>query len=111
MAKKGPKQPKRSGAVDVLTRQKKAVSPPKKYKVIFHNDDFTPMDFVAIILMLFFHQSSEAAWDITMQVHEKGRGVAGGPYSKEVAETKVEQVINAARGSGYPLLATFEPAD
>ena len=111
MAKKGKGTPKRSGSVDLLTRQKKAVKPPKKYKVVFHNDDFTPMDFVAIILMLYFHQSSEAAWNITMQIHEKGRGIAGGPYSKEVAETKVDQVLNAAKGSGYPLLATFEPAD
>ena len=81
---------------------------PKKYKVVFHNDDYTPMELVASILLTVFHHSDTAAWEITMDMHEKGRGVAGGPYSKEVAETKTEKTITIAKALGYPLLATFE---
>ena len=96
--------------VDLLDREKEKhkVKPPSKYKVIFHNDDYTPMDFVVIALMALFRKSSDEAFRIMMNVHEKGRGIAGGPYSKEIAETKVANVMDFARQNGHPLKATFE---
>ena len=96
--------------VDLLDREKEKhkVKPPSKYKVVFHNDDFTPMDFVVIALVAIFRKSTEEAFGIMMNVHEKGRGIAGGPYSKEIAETKVVKVMDFARQNGHPLKATFE---
>ena len=66
------------------------------------------MDFVVIALMVIFRKSSDEAFRIMMNVHEKGRGIAGGPYSKEIAETKVTNVMDFARQNGHPLKATFE---
>ena len=103
-----------SGAgVDLLDKEKakNKVKPPKKYKVVYHNDDFTPMDLVTISLIHFFHHSSHAALKIMMLVHQKGKGIAQGGLSKEIAETKVSRVVQWFRGQGYPLLATFEPEE
>ena len=80
---------------------------PSKYRVILHNDDYTPMDFVVDILMSIFSKSFEEAEIIMWRVHEKGSAVCG-VYTFEIAETKVEQVKMKAREMGYPLLATLE---
>ena len=80
---------------------------PSKYRVILHNDDYTPMDFVVDILMSIFSKSFEEAEIIMWRVHEKGSAVCG-VYTFEIAETKVEQVKTKAREMGYPLLATLE---
>ncbi len=110
MSKKSKDKKRSSGGVDLLDKEKEKhrVKPPSKYKVVFHNDDFTPMDFVVIALIAVFRKSTEEAFRIMMNVHEKGRGIAGGPYSKEIAETKVAKVIDFARQNGHPLKATFE---
>ena len=99
-----------SGDVDLIDREKekKKIRPPSKYKVVFLNDDYTPMDFVIIALCAIFHKSPQAAFDIMMNVHEKGRGIAGGPYSKEIAETKVSNVMQFAKQNGHPLKAIAE---
>ena len=105
------KTEKKSGmGVDLLDKEKSKnkVKPPSKYKVIYYNDDYTPMDLVTISLCHFFHHSTEAAMQIMMNVHKKGKGIAGGPYSKEIAETKANQVIQYFRQLGYPLLAQSE---
>lgn len=91
--------------VDLQDRQK--VEPPKKYKVILHNDDYTPMDFVIIILMDAFSFSFQKASAIMMQVHEKGKGIAGA-YSKEIASMKVKRCNQIARAEGHPLMVTME---
>jgi len=91
--------------VDLQDRQK--VEPPKKYKVILHNDDFTPMDFVIVILMDAFNFSFQKASGITLQVHEQGKGIAGA-YSKEIASMKVKRCNQIARSEGHPLLITME---
>jgi ATP-dependent Clp protease adaptor protein ClpS len=91
--------------VDLQDRQK--VEPPKKYKVILHNDDFTPMDFVIVVLMDAFNFGLEKASTITMQVHEKGKGIAGA-YSKEIANMKVKKCNQIARAEGHPLKVTME---
>ena len=98
--------------IDLLNRTKdeNKVQKPSKYQVVFHNDDYTPFQFVVIVLMTHFRKSAEQAWSIAQHIHEKGKGIAGGPYSKEIAETKAKQVINIAREAGFPLLATVEKA-
>ena len=97
------------GGVDTIIRNedKEDIKRPKKYKVILHNDDFTPMNFVALLLKLVFNMSDEKAWGITLNVHEKGRGIAG-VFSKEVAETKCYKVNETAKAYGHPLKSTFE---
>jgi len=111
MPKKTKKPADGGSGVDLLDKDeiKSSNEPPKKYKVIFHNDDFTPMDFVAAILIAVFNMPPTAAWEITLDIHEKGRGIAEAGLSKEIAETKTEKVIATARSLGHPLLATFEP--
>lgn len=96
------------GGTDLLDKEDIKIQKPKKYKVIFHNDDYTPMDFVMLILMQFFGKSSEEAFSIMMSVHNKGKGIAG-VYSKEISETKSEKVNLTAQQSGFPLLSTIEP--
>jgi len=81
--------------------------PPKKYKVVLHNDDYTPMDFVIIVLMDAFNFSFQKASAIMMQVHEQGKGIAGA-YSKEIALMKVKKCNQIARHEGHPLLVTME---
>ncbi len=80
---------------------------PQMYKVLLHNDDYTPMDFVVEILMKIFHKDIESANDIMWKVHEKGKAVCG-VYVLEIAKTKVEQVRRVAKANGFPLLATYE---
>ena len=81
---------------------------PRRYKVVFHNDDYTTQEFVIFVLEQFFYKSPTEALHIMLTVHHKGSAVAG-VYTKDVAETKVEQVMDAARDNGMPLLLTTEP--
>jgi ATP-dependent Clp protease adaptor protein ClpS len=81
---------------------------PKRYKVIYHNDDYTTMEFVVETLLRFFHKTQAEATHIMLTVHTKGNAVAG-VYTRDVAETKVENVMNHARENGMPLLVTSEP--
>jgi len=92
--------------VDVEERKKTAT--PKRFKVIFHNDDYTTMEYVIEVLRRFFHKNETEALHIMLTVHKKGKGVAG-VYSRDVAETKVTEVMLDARERGHPLLVTTEP--
>ena len=92
----------------VATLEKPKVKKPPLYRVILHNDDYTPMELVVISLVAFFHRSNEDAFKIMMHVHEKGKGIAQGGLSREIAETKCNRVVQWFREQGYPLLATFE---
>ena len=80
----------------------------KTNKVVFHNDDYTPMDFVCQLLIQTFHKNEPAAKAITLHVHEKGKGIAG-VYSREIAETKARDSLIIAKSHGHPLLVDFEP--
>ncbi|MBF0175748.1 MAG: ATP-dependent Clp protease adapter ClpS [Magnetococcales bacterium] len=92
---------------DLLTDSDVDVREPHLYKVILLNDDFTPMDFVVKLLMVFFQKSMSEATRIMLNVHEHGRGVCGlFPY--EIAETKVAIVNQYAREQGHPLKCTLE---
>lgn len=81
---------------------------PRRYKVLMHNDDYTPMEFVVYILEDVFMRSKAEATRIMLTVHNEGAGVAG-VYSREVAETKSNDCLRLARSAGYPLLVTAEP--
>jgi ATP-dependent Clp protease adaptor protein ClpS len=91
----------------VLTRTKPKTKKPSLYKVLLLNDDYTPMEFVVFVLEQFFSKNREDAYTIMLHVHQKGVGVCG-VYTFEVAETKVTQVMDAARQAGHPLQCTLE---
>lgn len=80
---------------------------PKMYKVILLNDDYTPMDFVVLVLRRFFTKTEEQATEVMLDVHKKGAGIAG-VYSLEIAEMKVMQVNQFAQLNKYPLKSTLE---
>ncbi|WP_291424354.1 ATP-dependent Clp protease adapter ClpS [Deinococcus sp.] len=81
---------------------------PRLWRVLLLNDDYTPMDFVVMVLERYFRKSEQEAQLIMLAVHHKGQGVAG-VYTRDVAETKVAQVTQHAGQEGYPLLAVAEP--
>jgi ATP-dependent Clp protease adaptor protein ClpS len=97
-----------SGAV-VVERKAQRVEPPKLYQVVLLNDDYTPMEFVVMVLQEFFQRDHETATQIMLKIHHEGRGVCG-VYTKDVASTKVETVLAAAKRSGHPLQCTMEAA-
>src|ERR1700759_5071985 len=74
----------------------------RRFKVLLHNDDYTTMEFVVMVLMKFFHKSETEATHIMLSVHHKGHGVAG-LFTKDVAESKVDQVQSYAKEQGMPL--------
>ena len=106
-----PKQPKDAeGGVVVEKKTQQKLARPRLYKVLFHNDDFTTMEFVVALLMGIFHHSESEATAIMLHVHRNGVGVAGiYPYS--VAEAKVSEAMKAAEEAEFPLLVTMEPED
>lgn len=81
---------------------------PRRYKVMFHNDDYTTMEFVVDVLKRFFHKTDTEAMHIMLTVHKSGAAVAG-VYTRDVAETKSTQVMDYARENGMPLMLTTEP--
>lgn len=84
-----------------------SIKEPPKYRVIFLNDDFTPMDFVALMIMTEFGKSAEDAISLTYEIHEKGKSIVG-IYPKDIAETKIHQVELIARNQGHPLKCIIE---
>lgn len=91
----------------VLDEQATRTKPPPLYKVMLLNDDFTPMDFVINVLERFFHKDRERATQIMLQVHRDGVGIAG-VFTRDVAATKVEQVLSYARQHQHPLQCVME---
>lgn len=91
----------------VLTRTKPKPKKPSMYRVVLLNDDYTPMDFVIYILERFFGKNKEEATEIMFNVHRKGVGTCG-VYTHEVAETKVNLVMDCARKNEHPLQCTME---
>ena len=89
---------------DTLVKDRQRIDRPRKYKVVFYNDDFTPMNLVTSILIEVFNKGLPEAQSITMRVPKQGRGIAG-VYSKEIAETKVSTTTMYARTAGFPLHA------
>ena len=94
----------------VLERRTEKTKPPQMYRVLMLNDDFTPMEFVVVILQEFFNKDREAATQIMLQIHLDGKGVCG-VYSRDIAATKVDQVLDAAHKAGHPLQCISEPVE
>lgn len=96
--------------VALREREEKQVKRPRMYRVLLHNDDYTPMDFVVRLLETVFHRTEAEATAVMLHVHNYGHGVAG-VYTHEIAETKVAQVHLLARKNDHPLMASMEPED
>ena len=92
---------------NLLEAEKVKLKPPPMYKVMLLNDDYTPMDFVVVVLQTVFAMSREQATQVMLKVHRDGMGVCG-VYVREVAATKVEQVIELAKSHQHPLQCTME---
>jgi len=91
----------------LLETAKVGVGQPPLYKVLLLNDDYTPMEFVIVVLQQFFRMDREQATRVMLKVHHEGRGVCG-VFPKDIAATKVEQVLAFARQQNHPLQCVME---
>ncbi len=110
----GSDEPGRGDGLDevetgVVTRTRPRTKKPSNYKVLMLNDDYTPMEFVVLVLQRYFSMSIEEATRTMLQVHQNGLAVCG-IFTYEVAETKVSLVIDFARENQHPLQCTLEKA-
>ena len=96
----------------VVTKTRPQTKPklqrPRLYRVLLHNDDYTPMEFVVLVLRDVFHKSEPDAMSIMLHAHTRGYAVAG-VYSFEIAETKVAETMALAEKAQFPLLCSMEP--
>ena len=92
-----------------VERVPQKTEPPRLYQVLLLNDDFTPMEFVVMVLQEYFRHDLDTATQIMLKIHHEGRGVCG-VFTKDVAATKVELVLAAARRAGHPLQCILEAA-
>ena len=95
------------GGEVVLERVPQKVKPPQMYQVVMLNDDYTPMDFVIVVLQKYFGMDRERATRVMLQVHREGMGVCG-VFPRDIATTKVEQVTSFARQHQHPLACVME---
>lgn len=100
--------PKQGSGTGALTRERVIIEEPRQYKVVFHNDDFTTMEFVTEVLRQVFNKHADEAVTLMMKVHREGQAIVG-IYSYDVAMTKTVQATAMARNEGYPLKITCEP--
>lgn len=94
-------------ATGIMLKTRPKTKKPSMYKVLLLNDDYTPMEFVVLVLERFFNKSRAEATDIMLHVHRRGVGLCG-VYTYELAETKVAQVMDFARANEQPLQCTME---
>lgn len=93
----------------VVEEARPEVAEPPLFRVVLLNDDYTPMDFVVMVLKVFFGMDEERATQVMLHVHTRGKGVCG-VYSRDIAETKVNQVNDFSQQNQHPLLCTMEKA-
>ena len=93
----------------LLEKQIEQVKAPSMYKVLLLNDDYTPMEFVVMVIQEYFSKDHETATRIMLQVHLVGKGICG-VFTRDVAATKVHQVVELSREAGHPLQCTMEEA-
>ena len=98
------------GLATVLERKTQKAKPPQMFRVLMLNDDYTPMEFAVAVIQEFFGKDLETATQIMLKIHLDGRGVCG-VYTRDVAATKVDQVMDAAQKSGHPLQCVSEPIE
>lgn len=108
MSEKGKDLTESEESIAVAEKQK--VEPPKMFKVMLHNDDYTTMEFVIHVLQRFFAKNYEESHSIMLNVHEKGVGICG-IYTCEVAESKSSKVNRYSKSKGHPLKCSYEPCD
>jgi ATP-dependent Clp protease adaptor protein ClpS len=96
------------GGRETVLERKPKTKKPRMHKVLLHNDDYTTMEFVVFILERIFHKSETEATHLMLTIHHKGLGVAG-VFTRDIAETKVQQVLDLAQEHGMPLMCTSEP--
>ncbi|MDR0479876.1 MAG: ATP-dependent Clp protease adapter ClpS [Burkholderiaceae bacterium] len=104
-----PPPPDEDGGAVIVEKAPQKVKPPQRYQVVMLNDDYTPMEFVVVVIQEYFGKDRETATQIMLRIHLDGRGICG-IYTRDVANTKVAQVLEAARQSGHPLQCVCEPA-
>ena len=97
------------GGSAVMERRTQKTKPPQMHQVLMLNDDYTPMEFVIVVIQEFFGRDRDTATQIMLKIHHEGRGVCG-VYPKDIAATKVELVLTAARRDGHPLQCIMEAA-
>jgi len=102
--------PERGGGATLLERRPEKTKPPQMHQVVMLNDDYTPMEFVVFAIQEFFGKARETATQIMLKIHLDGKGVCG-VYSKDVAASKVDQVLQTARQAGHPLQCLSEPIE
>jgi ATP-dependent Clp protease adaptor protein ClpS len=107
--KRVPQEESDTGVV-TETRKKEKLEKPKLYKVLFHNDNYTTMEFVVAVLRDVFHKNETDAIAIMLNVHRNGVGVAG-VYTYEIAETKIKMTEKLAREHEFPLKLSMEPEE
>ena len=106
-----PPEPGEEGDDDLAVQSAEPeVARPPLYKVVLHNDDFTPMEFVVEVLQTFFHMDSETAVQVMLTVHTQGKATCG-IFTRDIAETKSHQVNQYARECQHPLLSDIEATD
>ena len=102
--------PDDEGGSVVAEKKLQRTKPPQMYQVVMLNDDYTPMEFVVVVIQEFFHKDRETATQIMLKIHLDGKGVCG-VFPRDIANTKVEQVQEAARQAGHPLQCLSEPVE
>lgn len=101
-----PKSPREDDSVMVAERT--TTKPPSMFRVLLLNDDYTPMDFVVGVLQTVFSMTRQQATLVMLQVHRTGMGTCG-VFTKEIADTKVHQVLEISQSHQHPLQCTMEP--
>ena len=92
---------------ELLQTTREKTAPPKRFGVFLLNDDYTPMDFVAAVLVEIFLLPEDTAERVMWQVHTEGRGLCG-TYTRDIAQTKQQQVLSLAEAAGHPLMCIVE---
>ena len=100
--------PQSGGAT--LAETKEEVKKPQMFRVLMHNDNYTTMEFVVVVLCSIFTKPMEEAVRIMLQIHHAGIGMCG-VFTQDIAETKIAQVHELARDNEFPLMCSMEPAD
>lgn len=96
------------GDVSLQEETREKIERPRLWKILLHNDNYTTMDFVVLVLVSVFRKSENEAIRIMLDVHHRGIGVVG-TFTREIAETKVARVMEMAQQAQFPLLCTMEP--
>lgn len=101
-------EPTRRPGTEGDVKERTKVQKPQMWKVVFHNDNYTTMEFVVWVLQEVFRHTPASATRIMLHIHKTGIGIAG-TYTREVAETRVQKTLDLAKEYGHPLQVTMEP--